>query len=1042
MRHAKEMARLSAVALGLGAFLAGCNSGGSSGADMVGKVGEELAKPSGGTFFNDSNEGGQASSVKVMDMLWGRLVDVYDIDATGATGAVPIFEDFLVGESVLTDGINFVLETNPVTLDTRLIIQRTKGAPDLGTGTFDDLLKQAQASLKPIQPKSDAPGIAPPFSFVPRNAAISIQFSDLLKDDATALAALPQHVKVLTSYPPTTPFIANRIFFDPNHGGLTSGNFHSTRILVDMTVSEAEAAAGGTGPINPLGMPASQPTTEQANVSVRMPSQLAPVDGVFSLLTNLSGSPLNAGESGPVDFGSSSLDVVRALRSGNGEDVNNGFLEDVDDPTLLGSWQVSIDAAIDDPAGTPGFQFIVGLRFLTPCRSQPDVGDTIELPGLFLEVTEPGVAPDGAGIVADLKVRALTDGPVTATSLLGAGEFQRPYEAGLLVPSLEACWMRFGSAVASTPGAGLPPATSVSLRFNEPMDPSSVQPFDTFLVSRVVGDPNPEEIVVGEVSVSPDARRFDFTPVLPLDHTIGTAEEYFVQLDDTAEGIRDLAGNLPASLPTSVRFELSPDAPTAHSGGFVLRFSSTDEVVTPAAAAGADDLTGQLIYDFQREVIRPRPVVRTSHLADASQTSIGLMAPIPGGVREPLSPQGSRMMTLWRHFDVGLPAFDYSQIDMDVEGMYWSSQTGSVISDFFPGFEMRLAHSARLPDESIDGMGNLLYPFSGMDISTFGANIHPDEALVKVVHFEPEGYLINVADQILSSTGTFLMPWPMNEDLAPEDFRYYTWRDSTIREVDGSMSSGYPTFFEIAMGLEPGEVTDTFATAGNIPSIGLPLLMEFRCYPDDGAIGINTLNAVRFVPTGFAAPITRIHATGGQPAGGAPTVFKDPDLQPIPDGGFNPTTGAPTAGSDVTFYVGQLDLVTRVSRVHTIWFDTDATGTSFLPEILDPPLGAQPDGTSIEVAWRGASSIQGASLADYAFDSDHIGPYGDVRGPDELLGDNADVLFINPGDDGWQNFPSAIVNSRYLQLRITFISNAVSALGPELSSLGVAYTSD
>ena len=45
---------------------------------------------------------------------------------------------------------------------------------------------------------------------------------------------------------PPTRFHEARILFDRNHGGVAGGRFHSTRVLIDLTVSESEAAALST----------------------------------------------------------------------------------------------------------------------------------------------------------------------------------------------------------------------------------------------------------------------------------------------------------------------------------------------------------------------------------------------------------------------------------------------------------------------------------------------------------------------------------------------------------------------------------------------------------------------------------------------------------------------------------------------------------------------------------------------------------------------------------------------------------------------------
>ena len=1043
-------------ALGTVVVLSSCNGGGSSGEGMIGVVGEELPKPDGaGTFFNEANEGGAAGALYIEDILWGRLVDIHDVDASGEINATPVFRDMVINETIQTDGGDYRLETNPVTLKTRLVVRRTKGADDTGAGTFHELLRLATEGLSPVLPKSDTPGTPGPFSFVARNAVLSVRFNDLLLDDEEAASKLGEHIRVKTNYPPTVPYLADRILFDTNHGGLSvSGgveSFHSTRVLIDMTVSETEAASGGVGfvgSVGALGLPSSLVTTNDANVSVRFPTKIDTGSAQFSVLANLVGHGLSTSGNGPVDFSSDTLDVVRAMRSGNPEDTNNGFLLDLDPPQLLGAWSANIDAAQDQPGGEVGFDFRIDFTFETPCRSQPNEGDILQLPGLFLEVVADGGEPDATGQVQDLSVRSLGLAPAAPAELLGGGLYQRPYETALLPLALEGCWVSFDPLPGVVPSTIVDPAASISLRFSEPMDPGTVLPFDSFLVTNKDTEPTPHDIVVGGIQHSADARIYDFTPAVSFDHSSGSEESFYVQLVGGDGGMSDLAGNAPVVLPDVFSFRLDPSAPTARAGGLVLRFDKADELISPAAAAGPSDLVGQFLYDFERELIRPRPLVRSSLVADRSQVVPNLMIAFAQGVQTPLSPLGSRMMTVWRYLDLGLSVTDSAGFDIDVEGVNWSPIAGNVSSDYYPEFEMRLAHSHFLPEESLDAMGALARPSSGLVISSFDANIHPDPSASKTVHDISLGYTVNPSDIFLSSTGTVLMPYPLNRGLDPSKYVHYTWRDTTIRERGGPFGLGIPTGIEEATSITPTGSTGTIATPTQVPTIGLPLLMEFRCYPTEEGLGFNAFD-ISLAVNGSRQPNFRVFSTGGYDEQSTKKV-KDPDLLSEPDGGFNPGSvpaGMKTPPDDNTFYIGQLDVITRVSRVHTVWMDMGVAGTTFLDPVLEPASALQPQGTQVLVAWRGASAILGDSLTDFAFDSAHIDPYGDVRPDDGMsppapvfMGGTGDLVLQPVGDDSWKDSLHEVDGARYLQARITFLGNPSTLLSAELSSLAVAFT--
>lgn len=1052
---------------------AGCGGGGGGGGDMVGTVGDELDKPGGGSFFNDKNEGGEAGSLKIADMSWGRIVDIHDIDElTGKTDPQPVFRDFVINETIQTDGQNYVLETNPVTQKTRLIVLREK--KDDVTDEFTDLVKLAEQDLAPIQEKSDAPGTLPPFSLISRNSALVIRFNDLLDDDAQATLKLPDNVRLLTDYPPSLPYQDKRLIFDQNHGGLSDGGgaFHSTRVIIDMTVSESEAASMVVPVgLNSLGLPASQITTQQANVSVRIPSAIVPSVGQFSILTNLSGNGSAISGNGPVDFSSPTLDVVRAMRSGNADDENNGFLLDLNLPELLSGWPVQVTNVIDEPGGDAGFDFLVDLTFTSPCQSQPEPGNILELPGVFAEVSTLGLPPDLQGKVSGIEVRSLSENAIAATSLLGGGLFKRTFDASLFPSSLQGCWLSFTPAPGVFPASEIVPNSQLVLRFSEPMDPATVTPFDTFLVKRTQEDnPSPLQIVVGEVDGSGDLKEFTYTPLLPFNHSLSTAEVYYVNLQGV-DGITDLAGNAPVDLPEQIEFDLDATAATVSNGGVALTLSSLDEMQIPSIvgaplATPYPDWRGQFLFDPERGVLKPRPVARSSAIADRSQAVPGVMTPFAAGVQTPLSPLGSKMMTLWRYCDVGFSSQDESNYNMDVEGLDWSPIGAQVVSDFFPEFEIRLSHSHFLPDEALDANGFPAFAVSGLRDKTqpFTANILVDPASPqKIVHPRERGYVLNPVDLFLSSTGTFMMPFPMNRDTPPAEDIYFTWRDTATQKEAGPSNAGMDLQIMEDLGLIPSDASGPgipppppgagqgyLANTNAIPSIGLPLLMEFRCYPAEEGVGLNAFDISLAVNTS-SMPAFRSFSTGGFGPGGI--VTKDPDLETNPSGGFNAVGGGITPEIDNTFYIGQMDVITRISRVHTIWIDTEQGGsvTDFLDPVVEPTADQQPSGTELVFAFRGASAILNDSLnKGYAFNASFIDPYGDVRKQDLAFGLStfvpeflsslaSDITFLPVGDKTWKSDIDALDHAKFFQMRITFVGNTTTLLNPELSAVGVAW---
>ena len=1006
--------------------------------------GSLATKPDGSPFLVDVNQSGTSATPQVSRVTYGRLVDVHDVDAAGVPSAQAVMREFVIDPNVQSDGVNYLLETNPVTQATRLVILHPFNPAG---GPFLDALKQAESNLVPILPKSDDPSELPPFSLLPRNAALIVQVDDLLDDSASAVASLAEDVRLFTGYPPSVPYPGVRAFFDPNHGDVVHGAFHSTRVIVDLAVSELEASMGATAPVNLLGLPASDSSSTSANVSLRIPTQVDPSSGQFTRLTNLTGVPLDPGGD-PVDLASPTQDLVRAMRSGNETDASAGFLLDLEAPRLLGQWPVQIVRAHSTAGGSSGFDFTVKVAFQSACQATPQPGDVLQLAGRFLEVTAAGTAVSG-GSSSAVGVRLLAEDPVHPRDLLGSGTLILPYGAGVVPGHLEACWLTFSPQPGLAPGTDVQPASQVQVRFSEPMAAKTLTAFDGLVLTRdVTSTPDAHDLVVAEVLTSADQTSFVNTPLLPLSHTAGTAETYRVWLGGSTQDPTDLVGNPLTAKPRLVTFQLDPSAPTGLNGGFALRFSDTDEVRQPAEAAGEPDLRGQILYDFQKGVIRPRPVTRLAAVADRTQLIPSFMTPFATGVSTPLSPLGARMMSVWRYTDVGFSTEDESNHNVDVEGLAWSPIGGAVVSDFFPEFEIRLAHGSRLPDEHIDLSGSLLpfKPLSGLDPAAFDLNILSDPAgLQATVHAKALGYSIDPVDLFTSSTGTTLLPYPLNRSGGP--YESYTWRDTAIQAEAGPSGFGIDLGIMEYAGFIPPASKGLIAPAGQVPSIGLPLLMEFRCWPADTAVGLNALDVSFAIPTSVK-PTFRVFSAGGISTAGLP-VLKDPDLEAIPSGGFNPGSvppGAPTRPDDNVFYIGQMDLVTRVSRAHSAWIDTQPISlTTFLDPVIDPRPGDMPAGTEVVLAWRGATSLaapSGPGSSGYAFDADRIDPYGAIRNSatgSEYLGDDGDVTFVLGTGLSWTSDLATLNGARYLQLRLSFIGNTQTLETAELSGLGVAY---
>jgi hypothetical protein len=234
-----------------------------------------------------------------------------------------------------------------------------------------------------------------------------------------------------------------------------------------------------------------------------------------------------------------------------------------------------------------------------------------------------------------------------------------------------------------------------------------------------------------------------------------------------------------------------------------------------------------------------------------------------------------------------------------------------------------------------------------------------------------------------------------------------------------------------------GPAQSPFPPSNNVPTIGLPLLMEFRCYPDDGALGLNAFD-VSIATASSSVPNFRAFSTGGVNTANV-AVQKDPDLQIVANGGFNPTSvpvpGATTLPVDNTFYIGQLDLVIRISRVHSIWFSTGSSLVQYAPPVIEPRPQDQPEGTQVVLHYRGATTVTNQILLTDATKLDAYGNRSTWVTPPVGGGD---PTFFN-NDATWKSSITSLNTAQYFQLRMTLISNAQTNLNPEVSALGFAY---
>lgn len=1058
------------------AMLAGCSGGDTAEVSPGGGVIDN-----GSTFFfGDPNFGGQAQSVRLTNVAYGRLVQLFGLDFDGR--AVAMGEDFVIGQSLVTND-DYRLERNPVTGAENLTIispnavltTETGAANDAGRQRFLELVEAAGRALDPIQVQDlTTSGV---FSMLPRNSTMVLTFDDLLAPSTID----NRTIQIVTGLPPSTPF-SPRVIPSQYFGGSVGGTFYPTRVALDMTVSEIEAASTiDPPPINGVGLPPSL-NVDEANAQLRIATRTFPTAGITRVLSNLTDHQLSTTNNGPVDLALPTQPVTRAMRTGGRPDLVsdpfNGFLLDEDPPVVVGSTPLEIPLGPIQQGGTDSLDFIIPtVRFSSNlCGTVPEVGNVISQAGVFAEVAAPGgpIGPDGS--VSNLEVRLLRfpstwTGPEQWTEF-GAitSTFETAFETGTADDARAECFVQI-----SPLSAGFPenPSTDIKVdsrftfRFSEPMDPLSLTAFDSLTVTRSAtpsfGNLPTSDYVVGRVTQTSDLRTVTFSPDQFLAHETGTAERYFISLADFEDSFppRDLAGNVVESFP-EVPIDVDREEANQFNGGRVSRFTSIDE---EPPFDSRPEWGGQFLVDNLRELIRPRPVVRSQVAIDNEQPLVAQMTPFNQGVVTPLSNFGSKMQTIWRYADCGFSLTDVQNINIDVEGLYWEPSGGVVTPDGFSEFEISLGHSRWAPDEVIDPQS--LFPnFQNSGLrANYGNNRLPNSNVV-VVHNRQDGYMLDPGELVVTAAGTPLMPFPANRNVDTDDLTFFTWRDTSIRDRAGTANGGVEPQAYL-MALNQPVVNPPYYRSGQVQSIGLPLLMEYRTYPDPSAVGLNAW-VLNLAVNSSSRPYFRAFSTGGVNQSGT-QVLIDPDAQNTSNGGYTPASTPPgdtTFGRDNSVHRGAIDYVTRISRAHSIWFpstiESEGTFTSrvFNPPTVEPNPADQPPGTEIDIDFRGALSItylnnmNPSPFNDHDTDDNGITDYLENAFTLDLYGDyynevdgalnhdtnvqNIGLTFIGTSQD-WQETVDLIDDSRFYQVRLTFIGNPVTTQIPELSAFAITW---
>jgi hypothetical protein len=995
---------------------------------------------------------------------WGRLVDVLD------DNGVLVERDVLIRESLVGGNGSYTIGLNPLTQSQTLTIHE-----DAGTAAFQNLYTAAQAGRAAIATKglSDLK----PFSMVGRNGAIRIQFSEYV-DPALVNA---ETIKVQVGDPPVVNQNV-RYLVDNTTVGL-DGKPKGV-VIIDSTVSSFDEANLGI-PQNGVGFPASLDSINP-NAVIRIPTKVDYDNGQFQVLKNLSGTyTLQATDSDPTEL-SAGLDpvILRAFRTGNDNDLYNGFMQDRVRPTLI----TELAVLISEVTGSGMARTLTYAIESVNCRPIiPKVGDVFEIGQGLFAVTKVENAQDPNSYVV---TGAVLEDPAS----IPVGNYASNPLQGRITTAyssqdrdLQLCWIKFfPEPEYGLPARGIDPYSTISITFSEPVDPSTVKALETFVVSSYVVDPveptDPDDtylqelfaarqfratdldetvaeyidrqlgytvavqggsvtgtssgsgrVLVGPLGIAPDGRTYTIAPAAGFSdaHDEGNGLRFGIALRDGEDGILDLAGNRVAFNGFVAGNEGQEELVTPGSASpwpadryFSLRFNSTDENGDSLLEYG-----GQ--YTFEPGVLRGRDLVRFSRTADPYNPFVAQRIQFSLGVMTPLTPTGAVLMTCWPYHILGLGLLAVSEFNLDVESLNWAPFGGNVLDDNFARYSVALAHAERFPDDFINpASGYPDYPNSGLrrnndyDLSILG---FPDinEEIVW-----DGNYQLTSTKVFTATSGNKYMPWG--------DFvKTYTWRDTDITaltNLDGPAYLGGKS----GNGVPPDTVSTVkeFA-AEQIPSIGMPLLARFRCYPKGNFFGANGFQ-VQIMVGSSALPAFRIFSAGGRDAGGNWHQVLPDDRGSggmDPQGGYDTTTGAKTKSFGPELYWHQVDFVLRISRVYTHWFSFGGV-PDFISDVTQEPAPEfQPPNTRVDVEVRGVEVLNcGSSGPSPLTDANVLDFYGNYDNP--CMSDTT----------GWRSDIQTLLNDpagreyEFFQFRFTFVSNIEQNLSPELDALGLAWS--
>lgn len=964
----------------------------------------------------------QAASALKAAPRYGRLVDVVAVDpATGKRWATEALRDVVIGEriGVASDSSLYQLRRDPASgveiLEIRLPFE------DAPKSAFQRALAEARSATTPIPPTGARS--VPPFALVPRDAAIELLYERPL--DARALESLGAELRGGSidgaTHAPTESLAARLVWHS-----------EQPRLLVlDPSVSETDRTRVETERATGQRWNSARPLA----LTTGMPAGSGEGVANLAIVPAAGAQPL----------------VFRTAPMG----IGGGMLASTQPLQILGTQNIQISSVGDsDPLAHGDDQSRITFQYSAPsCDLGASIGDSIQQGSQFAAIT--AVTASGGGSwtvdVAYLQAQPFSSGTAALTTAFDETDPNKAAKTG--------CFVTIRPAPTAVPTTGVDPASTFRVKFSNAIDPASIDPLENLaIVTNPAKNPTTagqlDTVVATATPADALGREILYAPKLPLPHQQGNSEAYDFYVLGGSKGVADVNGqHLGFSLTTfKVPFSVKISAPSNSSRNLTLRFDTVTEGGGPAKV-----VNGQLTVPAPG-VISGRPPAHTVRYADPTQLTYGAMTALGTGVSGQLAPLGARLMTVYRHIDLGLSLASLRDLDLDVEGLAWAPAGGSIQNDFFPRIRIDAAHSRFHPDEVLDPLTLLpKYPASGLTESSFVANIH-DAANHPASTLVDSPYTVNAANAFTAPSGIAMLPYPNFQQT-------YTWRDTSYAPNVAGAPHGVGVNPEQFFALQPGipsppspiHITPErpYVSFG-APSVALPLLFDFRTYPsnDQNTFGLNGFRAAIAVNSSVR-PNFRVFSQGGINAQGIPVVV-NPDTATAPTGGFSSPggpggpPGAVTPPGDSTVEFGRVDFAVRESRVYSHFLQMTSSPAS-TPTFSDASVvivAASAGSSKVKLSFRGATLATAGSVTDARCFDAYGHPYSSmvpVKGvfptipqPEPGLAIGIVPVGVTPVF-GFTDDLATLSGKRFLQLRITFENDIAQNLQPTLSAVGIAF---